>query len=150
MFERDSVPGGNWHYTDETPVDAPIPNADVAVGDYMPSLPPGGVELPYSEEYLDDDSDRNSYFDRRREHRGPKPIWKSLTSNVPSPYQENSLGLLERNGSSRITNCAIICVHSHHSTALTAMMIILTFHITPELKMSKSTLPTMVKNEDGF
>jgi hypothetical protein len=76
--------GGNWHYTDETPVDAPIPNADAVVGDYVPSLPPDGVELPYSEEYLDDGSENIRYFDRRREHRGPKPIWKSLTSNVPS------------------------------------------------------------------
>jgi hypothetical protein len=65
-------------------VDAPIPNADVVVGDYVPSLPPGGVELPYSEEYLHDGSDNISYFDRRREHRGPKPLWKSLTSNAPA------------------------------------------------------------------
>jgi hypothetical protein len=65
-------------------VDAPIPNVDAVVGDYVPSLPPDGVEFPYSEEYLDDGSHTISYFDRRREHRGPKAIWESLTSNVPS------------------------------------------------------------------
>ncbi|KAJ6565087.1 hypothetical protein B0H10DRAFT_1749415, partial [Mycena sp. CBHHK59/15] len=27
LFERDDVLGGNWQYTEETPVDAPIPNA---------------------------------------------------------------------------------------------------------------------------
>lgn len=77
IFERDDSAGGNWHYTEETPVDAPIPNANIAVGDYTPSLPPG-VDLPYEEEYL------HGYTERRREHRGPKPVWESLKSNAPA------------------------------------------------------------------
>ncbi|KAG6825284.1 hypothetical protein H0H92_004159 [Tricholoma furcatifolium] len=46
LFERDYVPGGNWHYTDEAPVDAPIPNIDTSVADFTPSLPPKGAALP--------------------------------------------------------------------------------------------------------
>jgi hypothetical protein len=40
----------------------------LVISDYIPSLPPGGVELPYLEEYLHDGSDNISYFDRWREH----------------------------------------------------------------------------------
>jgi hypothetical protein len=56
----------------------------VAVGDYTPSLPPKDVELPYVEEYHD--VVENGY--RKRAHRGPKPVWKSLTSNAPAPIQQ--------------------------------------------------------------
>ena len=77
IFERDSVPGGNWHYTEEVALDAPVPNAPTPIGDFVPSLPPEGVNLPYSEEFEDDDK-------IWRDHRGPKPIWESLTSNAPS------------------------------------------------------------------
>ncbi|KAF9240430.1 hypothetical protein BU15DRAFT_45877 [Melanogaster broomeanus] len=77
LFERDSVPGGNWHYTEEVPRDAPVPNAPIPIGDFVPSFAPVGVVLPYSEEYEDD-------AEIRRDHRAPKPIWESLTSNAPS------------------------------------------------------------------
>ena len=82
VFERDSVPGGNWHYTDETPTDAPIPNADPEVGDYVPSLPPLHQALPYEETYHDDDDSMFSW--RWKDHRAPKPVWKSLEANAPS------------------------------------------------------------------
>ncbi|KAI9573780.1 hypothetical protein HD554DRAFT_2201978 [Boletus coccyginus] len=81
IFERDTVPGGNWHYTEEVPLDAPVPNAPTPIGDFVPSLPPEGVDLPYPEEFEDDDK-------IWRDHRGPKPIWESLTSNAPSPVQQ--------------------------------------------------------------
>lgn len=84
LFERDSVPGGNWHYTDETPADAPIPNADVVVGDYTPSLPPHRAELPYVEVYDDAGESDREYTERRRHHRAPKPLWYSLKSNAPA------------------------------------------------------------------
>ncbi|KAG6840677.1 hypothetical protein C0991_005138 [Blastosporella zonata] len=51
LFERDNTPGGNWHYTDEIPLDAPIPNDDISVADFTPSLPPQGAKLPYEEVY---------------------------------------------------------------------------------------------------
>lgn len=77
VFERDSVPGGNWHYTEEVPLDAPVPNAPTPIGDFVPSLPPMGVGLPYTE-VLEDDGKI------WRDHRRPKPIWESLTCTAPS------------------------------------------------------------------
>ncbi|KAJ7883634.1 hypothetical protein B0H14DRAFT_1416733 [Mycena olivaceomarginata] len=82
LFERDDVPGGNWHYTDETPLDAPIPNAEPAVADYTPSLPPNLTNLPIEEHY------RSDWEARWREHRGPRPVWESLESNSPAPEQQ--------------------------------------------------------------
>ncbi|KAI9573778.1 hypothetical protein HD554DRAFT_2166551 [Boletus coccyginus] len=81
IFERDSVPGGNWHYTEEVPLDAPVPNAPAPIGDFVPSLPPTGVDLPYSVEFEGDD-------EIWRDHRGPKPISETLTTNMPSPVQQ--------------------------------------------------------------
>ena len=77
IFERESVPGGNWHYTEEIPLDAPVPNAPTPISDFVPSLPPANVDLPYSEEFEDDG-------DIQRAHRGPKPVYESLMTNVPS------------------------------------------------------------------
>ncbi|KAJ6457518.1 hypothetical protein DFH09DRAFT_1115796 [Mycena vulgaris] len=81
VFERDDVPGGNWHYTEETPVDPPIPNVDPSVGDFVPSLPPPGSSFPVEKHYSDGDA-------QWREHRGPKPVWESLESNAPAPIQQ--------------------------------------------------------------
>ncbi|KAK0496782.1 hypothetical protein EDD18DRAFT_176503 [Armillaria luteobubalina] len=86
LFERDDLPGGNWHYSEEVPPDAPVPNADPAVGDFVPSLPPKGAILPYTEEYVDEDV--TVLLDRRRNHREPKPVWASLKSNAPSVHQQ--------------------------------------------------------------
>ncbi|KAJ6604067.1 FAD/NAD(P)-binding domain-containing protein [Mycena sp. CBHHK59/15] len=82
LFERDDVPGGNWHYTDETPVDAPIPNVDPVVGDFVPSLPPHCAPLPVEEHY------HSGWEERWREHRSPKPVWESLESVDPPPIQQ--------------------------------------------------------------
>ena len=80
VFERDNSPGGNWHYTDQTPPDSPVPNLDISIADFEPSLPPKGAKLPYIEEY------QNELIGEgiRRAHRAPKPIWASLKSNVPA------------------------------------------------------------------
>ncbi|KAF8555876.1 FAD/NAD(P)-binding domain-containing protein [Imleria badia] len=83
LFERDSVPGGNWHYTEEVALDAPVPNAPTAVADFVPSLPPAGVDLPYSETFVDEVSG-----EVWRDHRGPKPIWEALMTTDPSPVQQ--------------------------------------------------------------
>ncbi|KAF8993639.1 hypothetical protein BDQ17DRAFT_1401601 [Cyathus striatus] len=83
LIERDTTPGGNWHYTDEVPLYTPIPSADIAIGDFEPSLPPAGVELPYSEVYAGEVGERV-----RRGHRAPRPVWKGLRSNAPAPIQQ--------------------------------------------------------------
>ncbi|KAJ7468945.1 hypothetical protein B0H11DRAFT_1395491 [Mycena galericulata] len=84
IFERDAVPGGNWHYTDETPLPAPIPNVDPKIADYEPSVPPSGIPLPI-ERWNADHNDSITTAERWRRHRAPHAIWKSLTSNVPAP-----------------------------------------------------------------
>ena len=76
IFERDRVPGGTWHYTEEVPLDAPVPNAPTPIGDFVPSLPPADLDLPYSEEFEDSEI--------WRDHSAPKPIWESLTTSLPS------------------------------------------------------------------
>ncbi|KZP31937.1 FAD/NAD(P)-binding domain-containing protein [Athelia psychrophila] len=85
VFERDSKPGGNWHYTEESPLPAPIPNADIAEGDYIPSFPPRGAPSPFTEKYTENATE---FAERQREHRQPKPVWNSLKSNAPSPLQQ--------------------------------------------------------------
>ncbi|TFK70892.1 FAD/NAD(P)-binding domain-containing protein [Pluteus cervinus] len=89
LFERDNIPGGNWHYTDEVAVDAPIPNVDVSIGDFVPDLPPAGATFPYEEVYEDTEDDL-AYKERKRVHRGPKPLWKNLHSNAAAPIQQIS------------------------------------------------------------
>ncbi|PPQ92470.1 hypothetical protein CVT25_009735 [Psilocybe cyanescens] len=84
VYERDDSPGGNWHYTDEIPVDTAIPSGDLVVGDFTPSLPPKGAKLPYVKRY----HGQEEVSLLRRIHRGPKPIWQSLTSNAPAPVQQ--------------------------------------------------------------
>ncbi|KAG5640958.1 hypothetical protein DXG03_006530 [Asterophora parasitica] len=83
LFERDHNPGGNWQYTDAVPDVAPVPNADISVGDFVPSLPPKGARLPYEEVYTGRTSD-----ELLRRHRGPKPIWRTLHSNAPAVRNE--------------------------------------------------------------
>ncbi|KAK7437939.1 hypothetical protein VKT23_018374 [Stygiomarasmius scandens] len=83
LYERDHHPGGNWHYTEETPPDAPIPNLDPAIADFVPSLPPKGITLPFEEVYDLEDVGRE-----KRAFRAPKPIWRGLRSNAPKVIQQ--------------------------------------------------------------
>ncbi|KAF8201084.1 hypothetical protein K438DRAFT_635384 [Mycena galopus ATCC 62051] len=85
IFERDAIPGGIWHYTEETPVEAPIPNDDPKIADYEPSLPPQGSSLPLERWYADH-NDSIPTTERWRRHRAPHGVWKSLTSNVPAVF----------------------------------------------------------------
>ncbi|KAJ7318092.1 hypothetical protein DFH08DRAFT_971568 [Mycena albidolilacea] len=84
IFERDAIPGGVWHYTDETPMEAPVPNEDPKIADYEPSLPPPGSVLPLEKWYADH-NDTTTAAERWRRHRAPHGVWKSLTSNAPAP-----------------------------------------------------------------
>ena len=87
IFKQESIPGGNWHYTEEIPLNAPVPNVLTPISDFVPSLPPDNVDLPYSEEFEDDG-------DIQRAHRGPKPVYESLTTNVPSVRRLAFMGLV--------------------------------------------------------
>ncbi|KAJ7656539.1 hypothetical protein B0H17DRAFT_956081 [Mycena rosella] len=81
IFDRDAVPGGNWHYT-ETPVTAPVLNEDPKIADYEPMLPPSGSTLPFGVCH-DDHSDTITTAEQWRRHRAPHAVWKSLTTNTP-------------------------------------------------------------------
>lgn len=81
LFERDCHPGGVWHYTDEKPLNAPVPNLKPYEADYSPSLPPKGKSLPYEEIRID--TPENLSIEKRA-HRAPKPVWESLHSNAPA------------------------------------------------------------------
>lgn len=83
IFERDAVPGGIWHYTEDTPVEAPVPNQDPRIADYVPSLPPRGTAMPLEKWYADH-NDSITTAERWRRHRAPHGVWASLTSNVPA------------------------------------------------------------------
>jgi cation diffusion facilitator CzcD-associated flavoprotein CzcO len=78
LFERDNVPGGNWHYTEEAHTKTPIPDADISVGDFVPSLPPESVTFPYYERYQGELSEETL-----RIHRSPKLVWKNLLTSTP-------------------------------------------------------------------
>jgi cation diffusion facilitator CzcD-associated flavoprotein CzcO len=82
VFERDNSPGGNWHYTEETHPNVSVPNKNISVGDFTPSLPPTGAKLPYIEVYQNEKIGE----ELQRDHRSPKPIWASLSSNVPAVH----------------------------------------------------------------
>ncbi|KAF7330888.1 hypothetical protein MVEN_02428300 [Mycena venus] len=60
-FERDALPGGVWHYSEETPTPPPIPNKDP---DYEPSesLPPQGSVPPLEMRYTDHNDRQNVVF----------------------------------------------------------------------------------------
>lgn len=90
IFERDDVPGGNWHHSDEVPNTVPL--AEQAVtdwwkSDYEPGAPPA---VPHHVVY---DIGRNKSAQEELErgrinHRQPKPVWKSLRANTPAPQQQ--------------------------------------------------------------
>uniref|UniRef100_A0A0W0EY60 FAD/NAD(P)-binding domain-containing protein n=1 Tax=Moniliophthora roreri TaxID=221103 RepID=A0A0W0EY60_MONRR len=86
VFERDSIPGGNWRYTEEVALDAPIPNAPPVVADFEPSLPPDNVNLPYEKVHKGVPEEELARI--RRDHYLPRPLWSSLKSNAPSPIQQ--------------------------------------------------------------
>ncbi|KAF8589248.1 FAD/NAD(P)-binding domain-containing protein [Ramaria rubella] len=70
LFERDTVPGG---YTDETPWTLTTPS-------YTPDIPP---VLPFSKIFREGD-DGISLSHRDRDHWLPRPIWKGMTTILPS------------------------------------------------------------------
>ncbi|KAF8824648.1 hypothetical protein HHX47_DHR8000073 [Lentinula edodes] len=87
LFERDSMPGGNWHYTaNETSPNAPVPNFPTSTADFEPDLPPVGVKLPYEESFEGVWEER--VLEVKIDQRAPKPIWERLGATGPRSYQE--------------------------------------------------------------
>ncbi|KAF8589628.1 FAD/NAD(P)-binding domain-containing protein [Ramaria rubella] len=79
LFERDTVPGGNWRYTDETPVDLDYPDKPLSIASYTPDIPP---VLPFSKIFREGD-DGISLSHRYRDHWLPRPTWKGTTTLHP-------------------------------------------------------------------
>ncbi|KAH7872534.1 uncharacterized protein C8R40DRAFT_1071740 [Lentinula edodes] len=87
LFERDSMPGGNWHYTaNETSPNAPVPNFPTSKADFEPDLPPDGVKLPYEKSFEGVEEQR--VLEVKIDQRAPKPIWERLGATGPRSYQE--------------------------------------------------------------
>ncbi|KAH8827551.1 FAD/NAD(P)-binding domain-containing protein [Flagelloscypha sp. PMI_526] len=90
IFERDNLPGGNWHYTEETPRSIPIhtqSQVDWWKADYEPTYPP---YVPYrvTHQINSNTTERTRLEWERITHRAPKPVWATLESNTPAPQQQ--------------------------------------------------------------
>ncbi|KAJ7848780.1 FAD/NAD-P-binding domain-containing protein [Mycena leptocephala] len=81
LFERAPLPGGNWMYTDETPVREPYPDKPFNETAYIPE------NLPATHYYKEGD-DGISLEDRWKEHWQPRPLWDSLHTNSPAVITE--------------------------------------------------------------
>ncbi|OCF34401.1 hypothetical protein I316_03915 [Kwoniella heveanensis BCC8398] len=91
IFERDDAPGGNWHYTSETPRSVPLSLLESDKwweADYTPIIPESqdlSKEITYA---VGENMTADEAVERYREFRLPKPIWKSMRTNSPSPVQQ--------------------------------------------------------------
>ncbi|KAJ7166513.1 FAD/NAD-P-binding domain-containing protein [Mycena crocata] len=76
LFDRAPAPGGNWFYTDETPVREAYPDKldDSA---YIPAT------LPATRYYVEGE-EGVSLEDRWKEHWHPRPVWDNLHTNSPA------------------------------------------------------------------
>ncbi|KAJ7696707.1 hypothetical protein B0H17DRAFT_1177800 [Mycena rosella] len=81
LFERAPHPGGNWLYSEETPVREPYPDKPV---DQTVEIP---LHLPATRYYNEGD-DGLTLNDRWTEHWQPRPLWDSLHTNSPKVSTE--------------------------------------------------------------
>ncbi|KAH8813506.1 FAD/NAD(P)-binding domain-containing protein [Flagelloscypha sp. PMI_526] len=90
VFERDNMPGGNWHYTEETPVSTSVHNqtSDWWTGDYDPTHPPLVPSNITHRVGKDGSPSKETLEWERLVHRSPTPVWASLEANTPSPQQQ--------------------------------------------------------------
>ncbi|KAF7326377.1 Dimethylaniline monooxygenase [Mycena venus] len=79
LFDRAPAPGGNWFYTDETPVREPYPDKPFDEKPYIPE------HLPATH-YYEEGDEEISLEDRWKEHWQPRPLWDSLHTNSPAPW----------------------------------------------------------------
>ncbi|KAF8189994.1 FAD/NAD-P-binding domain-containing protein [Mycena galopus ATCC 62051] len=81
LFDRAPSPGGNWFYTDETPVREPYPDKPFDELPYIPEV------LPATHYYVEGE-EGISLEDRWKEHWQPRPVWNSLHTNSPAVITE--------------------------------------------------------------
>ncbi|KAJ7673996.1 FAD/NAD-P-binding domain-containing protein [Mycena polygramma] len=81
LFERAPSPGGNWFYTEETPVREAYPNSTAKVP--KPNL----EELPATH-YYEEGDDGISLDYRWKEHWMPRSVWSDLHTNTPAAYTQ--------------------------------------------------------------
>ncbi|KAJ6622641.1 FAD/NAD-P-binding domain-containing protein [Mycena sp. CBHHK59/15] len=81
LFERAPDPGGNWLYSDETPLREPYPDKPVGETAQLPA------QLPATRYYHEGD-EGVSLDDRWKEHWQPRPVWDSLHTNSPKVSTE--------------------------------------------------------------
>ncbi|KAJ7834519.1 FAD/NAD-P-binding domain-containing protein [Mycena leptocephala] len=83
LFERAPHAGGNWHYSEETPIREPYPDKPVGQN---PDL-----EIPYqlpTKRYYNDGDDGLTLNHRWTEHWRPRPVWYNLFTNSPKVSTE--------------------------------------------------------------
>jgi len=88
IFERDSVVGGNWHYTEEKPDYVPVELGRTEAwwtGDYTPSNRSTG-HVTY--DATQNETKREELERERKRFRQPKPVWWTLRSNTPRVQQQ--------------------------------------------------------------
>ncbi|KAF7368661.1 Dimethylaniline monooxygenase [Mycena venus] len=78
LFERAPAPGGNWFYTEETPVREAYPETNSTTPATLPT------EFPATH-YYEEGEDGVSLDERWREHWQPRPVWYNLRTNSPAP-----------------------------------------------------------------
>ncbi|KAF8323173.1 FAD/NAD(P)-binding domain-containing protein [Clavulina sp. PMI_390] len=88
LFERAPNPGGQWLYTDKTPVHTSFPNRPNEISAYIPDIP---KTLPMTKIYSDGDGGLPNDW-RMREHWNPSSVWARLWSTVP-PYAMSFPGI---------------------------------------------------------
>ncbi|KAF8208943.1 hypothetical protein K438DRAFT_1811469 [Mycena galopus ATCC 62051] len=77
LFERAPSPGGNWFYTEETPVREVYPETDSTT----PESPPS--EFP-STKYHEEGEGGLSLAERWTKHWRPRPVWLNMRTNTPA------------------------------------------------------------------
>ncbi|KAJ7460322.1 FAD/NAD-P-binding domain-containing protein [Mycena latifolia] len=81
LFDRAPHPGGNWQYSEETPVRE---YPDRPAGEYYAEIP---AQLPTKRYYHE--GDEGLTLDHRwREHWRPRPVWNNLFTNSPKVSTE--------------------------------------------------------------
>ncbi|KAJ6583889.1 FAD/NAD-P-binding domain-containing protein [Mycena vulgaris] len=81
LFERAPHPGGNWLYSEETPLREPYPDRPL---DQKAEIP---AQLP-AIQYYNDGDDGLTLDERWTEHWQPRPLWDSLHTNSPKVSTE--------------------------------------------------------------